>query len=198
MKKFIAPAAFSILLLATISPASAATWTAAVDADIASGHFDAINQIVAANPGDAGAIAAFLLTTAQNDAGSNPGKAVALLNVATPLAGQIPPADAPGAVGSIQTLLKLANDPGFQKDDTKGAAAIFSDALNLSTLPNITKADPKLHGIVVTDAGNFLSSHPGDKQLHDDVNLAQGNDLNGSDPDLHITRLKEQHAPSGE
>lgn len=196
MKKLLSPVAFSFLLLATISPASAATWTAAVNAAIASGNYDSINQIVASNPGDTGAIAAFLLQTAQNDAGAKPGVAVQLLNVATPLAGQIPAPDAGAAVGNIESLLKLANDPGFQKADPKGAAAIFSDALNLSSLPNITAADPKLHGIVVADAGDFLAANPDlDKKLHDDVNLAQGGDLNGVNPDLNVIRLKERVGP---
>lgn len=193
MKKLLSSVAFSFLLLATISSASAATWTAAVNAAIASGNYDSINQIVASNPGSTGDIASFLLQTAQNDAGTNPGVAVQLLNVATPLAGQIPPAGGGAAVGNIQAMLALANNPDFQKNDPKGAAAIFSDALNLASLPNITAADPQLHGIVVADAGDFLSKHPDlDKKLHDDVNLAQGGDLNGVNPDTIVSRLRER------
>lgn len=195
MKKLYATITFAVFTTATISPALAASWTAAVNAAISSGNYGAINQIVAANPGAAGDISLFLLNQASADASSNPGKAVQLLNVATPLAAQIPPADAGTVVGDITGLLNLANDPGFQKNNTKGAAQIFSDALSLTSLPNLGQSGGTLHGTVVAEAGDFLAAHPdADGKLHDDVSLAQGFDLNGVNPDLDVIRLKERVA----
>jgi hypothetical protein len=195
MKKLYTISALIIASFAVISSASAAPWTAAVNADIASGNYAGINQVVAGDPAAAGAIGAYLLQQAQADAGSNPGKSVKLLGAATPLGGQISPTDAPGAVGNIEALVALANTPGFQQSNPKGTAKIFADALNLLALPNLGNQNPHLQGIVLAEAEDFLKNNPdADDTLKDEVSLAMGFDLNGVNPDLDTIRL-HQHGP---
>jgi hypothetical protein len=198
MKTLYGMGAFIVISLAVISPAFAAPWTAAVTADINSGNYGAINQIVAANPGDAGAIAAFLLGQAQADAGSAPGKSVKLLNTAVPFSSQISAADVGGAVGDVKTLLNLADNAGFQKSDPKGAAQIFAGVINVLSLPNFSNQAPQLQGQAIADAGKFLKDNPdADDKLRDEVSLAEGFDLNGVNPDIDTIRLRKQPFDNG-
>jgi hypothetical protein len=184
---------FALILVLTataVSPAFAAPWTAAVTADINNGNYAGINQVVAANPSAAGDIAAFVLQQAQNDAGSNPGKSVKLLEVAVPLAAQIPGADKGAVLGNVQALLNLANNTNFQNSNPKGTAKVFAGLINILSLPNFS-GNPKLQGQVVADASAFIQSHPGaDDELKDDVLLAMGFDLNGVNPDMLTIRRR--------
>jgi hypothetical protein len=193
MKKFVIAIAI-LFATAFLSPASAAPWTSAVQAAIAKNNYAQINIIVASNPSAAGDIAAYLLQQAQNDAASNPGKAIKLFDVATPLTGQVSPAEAPNVVTSLTALLALANDPAFQKKDPHGAAEIFANVLNVSAEANIAGQSPHLHDIALSEANDFLHNNPdlNDKKLAEDIELAQGNDFLHNNPDTDVKKLKEQ------
>jgi opacity protein-like surface antigen len=197
MKTLLASLAL-IISLATITPASAANWTQPVQNAINSGDYDAINQIVAANPSAAGQIAMFIIGKSQENLGE-PDRAVKLLNVAVPLAAQIQSNQTEGAIKNLKSLLQLAGNQEFQSGHPKDAAQIYTAELSILSLPNFANKDPKFQGIVVTEADDFLKKNPGaDEKLKDDVSLAMGNDLNGVNPDIMTIRRRERHEPSPE
>ena len=56
--------------------------------------------------------------------------------------------DTDAVITNVTALLKLANDPGFQKSNPKGTAKLFADLLNVSGQPNVTGKEPHLHDTV--------------------------------------------------
>lgn len=180
-------AAVLLFTIAIISPASAASWTGAVNAAIQSGKFDQIDVIAAKDPGAAGDIAAYVLQKAENS--NNPQTAIKLFDAAAPLSGQIGPSGVDSEIGAVNAILKLANNPGQQKSDPKGTAQLFKDALNISSQPGVTAKDPHLHDTVLADANDFLHNNP-DLQV-DDISLAQGNDFLHNNPDT----IKDKYLP---
>ena len=156
------------------TPAVAADWTSQLQNAVKTGNFSEINVIAAENPQDQGQIAMYLLQQTQDNVKSHPDFAIKLFNTATPFVGQVSLTDAAKAGHSVNLMLVLANDPGFQKANPAGANDIFTDALAMSSEPNIVVGNPLLHNTALADANDFMGNNPSiaDKKLSDEVDLA--------------------------
>jgi hypothetical protein len=174
MKKFISAFVFVILLTFSFQ-ASAASWTAALQAAINSGNIGQINSIAAANPGDQGAIALFLLQQAQAKLPTNASLAAKIFQAASPFVSQITGPDANTAANILQDIVNTAKESNFQQANCQGALTVLGAAINMSSLPNIVAANPNLHNITLAAANDSIHSNPqcDTKELEDQVSLAQ-------------------------
>lgn len=174
MKKIISALAFVTLLTFSFH-ASAAPWTAALQAAVNSGNTSQINSIAAANPGDQGAIALFLLQQAQAKLPTDVALAAKIFQAASPFVSQISGTDATTAANILQDIVNTTKESNFQQANCQGALTILGAAINMSSLPNIVAANPNLHNITLAAANDSIHSNPqcDTKELEDQVSLVQ-------------------------
>ncbi|MDX1921901.1 MAG: hypothetical protein SFW65_02060 [Alphaproteobacteria bacterium] len=165
MKKLILSALFALFTTFAVQ-ASASAVTDSVQAAIAAGNFEKINQIAAANPGAQGEIALYLLQQAQSKIATNPTLAAKLFTAAGPFVGQIPESQSKQAATIIAALVNIANGKGFQAASPCPASDIFAAALGMTEQTNISTQNAGLHGQTVSNANGLMAQNPqceGDK-----------------------------------
>jgi hypothetical protein len=157
--------------------------TGAVQTAIANNNYNQINVIGAANPGQQGAIAVYLLQQSQSYGGT-PQREARVFAAATPFVGRIPAHDAGTATDIIANIIKIAEDKDFQQKHPREAADIFLSSLNMSAQPNIVAYEPNLHAEVLEAANDFIKEHPqdADKKLLEEVSLAEAGGAPESTP----------------
>ena len=183
MKKLYALAGLLFVLSFSSSAAAVPAWQGAINTAIANGNFSQINIIAASNPTAEGDIAAYLLKLVPHYA-NQPGTDIKIFEAATPFVGLIAQGNSNNAATVIAAMLAKATDPAFQRDNSRGAALIFTAALIMSGQPNIILQDPNLHQEVLTAADDFVKSHPqeADKRLLEEVSLAEAGGAPNNQP----------------
>lgn len=159
MKKLILSALFALFVSFSIQ-ASASAVTDSVQAAIAAGNFEKVNQIAAANPTAQGEIAMYLLQQAQAKITTNPALAAKIFTAAGPLVGQIPEKQSAQAAQLIASIVGTANGKGFQTASPCPASDIFAAALGMTNQPNILSQNASLHGQTVADASGLNAQNP--------------------------------------
>jgi hypothetical protein len=174
MKKLVLAALF-VIFVSLSAQASASAVTNSVQAAIASGNFEQIEAIAAANPAAQGEIAMYLLQQSSSKIASNPALAAKIFAAATPYVAQVPANQSGKAAGLIASVVQAAGSEGFSAKNPDAASDIFAAGLNMSSQPNIIAQSPGLHDTTLASASSFVDKNPqyakGD--LKSAVSLAQ-------------------------
>ncbi len=174
MKKLILSALFALFVSFSVQ-ASASAVTDSIQAAIAAGNFEKINQIAAANPAAQGEIAMYLLQQAQAKIATNPTLAAKIFAAAAPFVGQIPAKQSAQAAQIIASVVGTASGKGFGAASPCPAGDILAAAIGMTAQPNISSQNASLHGQTLANANGLLEQSPqcAGSTLQSVVSLAQ-------------------------
>jgi hypothetical protein len=196
MQKNIAAILFTAAI-ALATPAHA-SWQTDLQAAIAAGNVGQINSIAAANPTMQGDIAMAILQAASGMVNTNPAGAVSLFQAAAPFASSIPAGQASTAGGYINTMFDAAKSDTFQANNPSEAANIFSTALTLASLPNITAEFPNMYSAILAQANEFLDKKPIESAGTEGLNALLAQQPGNGGPNLTNPQDADQDQDEGE